>query len=612
MSYKEAFNHMKICKSNVGMSKLQSLLKDLTDNKPDDEIMRWVKCDLAPLKPLFYCEWARCLYCFYCRADGEKWSQKDGCIAEIKSICFADNDTFDSKVFVHQTKKYPCTFCKSYYSWESLAIHERICYSTKVENSKELEDEVELFMNSKIPTDNLIKNDYLQKISKILIDVRKNFHEKRCQKKLEYEHKLNELANSVNEEELAADLADKEAKHENDKEKDQDRIKRGFKIIKEFDIKLEPPKQEETNFMLFKQAQKRWFKFTIQDDKLVRQTIPLWNEDRKILDGHGFKIIQTPNSNRVFLIGGTANCLSTFEFDLSKNRFFPEYYENGDSRIVFPLMVGRSYHSLAATSGLIFWTGGHPDTLIRRYEEDFGPNPDCGRIIEVFKLKDNVWIPYSEALMNSRYWHSSCIISNYLYLFHGYDASDSIINSLSIERIKIKLNESTIEPDSKYNPVFALEHDENPLFIRWFNSIYTYNSGNRIVLFGYEGFENGTTYASEQSNLRYSPSDKSQSIKKYTVYDEKPRHMHKKFWIESDEEEYKMWFKEFPSGQQSTGIQDNPIEEEYIHCPIYFRGLCLLPTMQKDQLAYYDEVDGRFKGIPDIESINLMSDSDSD
>lgn len=126
----------------------------------------------------------------------------------------------------------------------------------------------------------------------------------------------------------------------------------------------------------------------------------------------------------MFVIGGEGNPWGTFEFDLDSGKFLPEVNEYGVAFV--PLNYGRSYHSLAATSGLIYCSGGIPKHFHLKDEpEDSNENL---KVLEVYKLKDKMWLEYSHNLQYARYCHSSCIMGSYLYMFHGYDARDISVN----------------------------------------------------------------------------------------------------------------------------------------------------------------------------------------
>ena len=166
MSYEEAVEHIKTCDSNTGKNKIQILIDTIAKDKVKDnpnKTERCVKCDCIPLKPLYYWNWARCLYWFYCRADGEKWRK---CDTEIKSVWYAEESFFESKIHKHQISKYKCRFWGEPYPWDSLAIHERIWYKTTL-----TEDEKDDFTSDLDPK--TISNDYLRFVAKIIKKVRK-------------------------------------------------------------------------------------------------------------------------------------------------------------------------------------------------------------------------------------------------------------------------------------------------------------------------------------------------------------------------------------------------------------------------------------------------------
>ena len=400
-----------------------------------------------------------------------------------------------------------------------------------------------------------------------------------------------------------------------DMDKDNDRIRKAYRLIKGYKDSLEPPSANEANFMLFKQGLKIWYKFTIEENILVKRTIKLKQDDKNIISGEGFKVIQTPHSNRVFLIGGNDHPFDTYEFDLKRNKFFPQEDEDGMPRIFMGLRVGRSHHSLAATSGMIICTGGHPDHLkdsFDQFDAYAETNPNLGRVIEVFKLKDKMWITYSEELMNSRFWHSSCIMGNFLYLIHGYDATNSILNSLSIERIKIKVNEADFWGDQGYRANYAIKNDDTSQFFRCFNPAIPCNSGNRIIYFGYKGLENDSSKWLDQTDLRYS-SKSDQKVLKCEMVDELPRYYSKKYELDEDKKLYKKLLEESSEeNSKSDGIDDTPLEGEYTHNPVYFRGLYIMPILQDEKLTYYDDKEKRFKDVPNVKNIKSKDSSESD
>ena len=111
--------------------------------------------------------------------------------------------------------------------------------------------------------------------------------------------------------------------------------------------------------------------------------------------------------------------------------------------------------------------------------------------------------------------------------------------------------------------------------------------------------------------MRYDEHSNSQRLHKYTMIDETPRHTVKKYRLDNDEEEYKKALSDLSHKNPFTEqeIENAPLEQEYIHHPIYFRGLHLMPMLQGDRLAYFDEKDNRFKAV---ENIHIERNEDSD
>mmetsp|Transcript_37688 Transcript_37688/g.43303 ORF Transcript_37688/g.43303 Transcript_37688/m.43303 type:complete len:184 (+) Transcript_37688:926-1477(+) len=176
------------------------------------------------------------------------------------------------------------------------------------------------------------------------------------------------------------------------------------KLFKEFAVTSEDAVQDDNHFLYFYKFDRKFVHFQFSPEKgIVAETRQLKDAySRNILRTDGFKVIQTPLSNRIFLIGGDDHPHGTFEFDLKNNCFFPE---DEMPRLFVSLTYGRSHHSLAATSGLIFCTGGKAQFL--DYQNN-NPNDEIlPRIIEVLKLKDNMWVQYTNRLMVARYAHSS-------------------------------------------------------------------------------------------------------------------------------------------------------------------------------------------------------------
>jgi hypothetical protein len=228
------------------------------------------------------------------------------------------------------------------------------------------------------------------------------FAVRRDQKRVETTEEYKNSYEDSPDDKIDSSLKILEAEYLKDQQKDDDRIKKAYRLVKEFWMTLEAPVQNECNFMMFLQKQRYCVKFSLAENKLTKRTISLSHSQSHIVDNDGFKVIQTPHSNRVFLIGGDDHPYGTFEFDLEKSRFFDD--EESQERCFLPLDIGRSHHSLAATSGMIFCTGGHPDYL-RRNGDPVSSKPDLllGRVIEVYKLKDKMWLSYSNKLMSSRF-----------------------------------------------------------------------------------------------------------------------------------------------------------------------------------------------------------------
>ena len=104
---------------------------------------------------------------------------------------------------------------------------------------------------------------------------------------------------------------------------------------------------------------------------------------------------------------------------------------------------------------MIFWTGGIGKHLKRRVDP-FSPEGgsielNLGKIVEVYKLKENFWVEYTDKLMTSRYCHSSLIWGSYIYIFLGYDVEDTCLNSVGVERFKIDTSEATLYQDTNWS-----------------------------------------------------------------------------------------------------------------------------------------------------------------
>jgi len=191
-------------------------------------------------------------------------------------------------------------------------------------------------------------------MEEIIRGVRELFGERRKIKYADLETSHGKSSNIDDESLIKGEKKRLNDEFERDKKRDKDKIKKAYDLITNYWQSMEPPKQDEANFMLFLQGQKRCFRFCFEDDKLVKRTIGLSEDDKTILSGEGFKIIQTPHSNRIFLIGGDDHPYSTYEFDLKTNEFLTAIDDDENYRIFVPLGIGRSHHSLAATSGMIF------------------------------------------------------------------------------------------------------------------------------------------------------------------------------------------------------------------------------------------------------------------
>lgn len=310
-------------------------------------------------------------------------------------------------------------------------------------------------------------------------------------------------------------------------QKREEFIKTELALIRDYPHTLEPPSSDQNTFVMFKKFDKMYTQFKFEKLKINPGiSKELHKSSRKLVQADGFKIIQTPLSNRIFLIGGDEDAWGTYEFDPKEQRFLERNQlksTDGDERfLIMNIGIGRSHHSLAATSGLIFVTGGKKDYLRREDEDEYSADEANGRIIEVLKLKDGMWIEYTNRLMNARCCHSTCIMGNYLYLFHGYDVTDSVLNWVSIERIKIDTNEARLVQEPGYNSVYAVKEDRLDRFLRPFTAVYPCHEGNRIIYFGYTGLEGEARTPFDQQDLIRTDPEK-QPYAKFTMWDEYPR-----------------------------------------------------------------------------------------
>ena len=450
----------------------------------------------------------------------------------IRAVTFLNFDEYSSKVFKHKVKKYKCRFCAKTYGWDALAIHERICYinAGKTEGIKSSSAKKHQINSQK---------DYLNLMRKIVTQAQ----EKHADRLNPYIDEAVKYRRKVCEEEGKEFLGEESIKPFIDnirklqtKEAIESAIKQEMDLITDYPNTLEPPTQDDNFFVMFKMFDKHIRHFSFVNGKVESKRLSLQKDhSRNVVKTSGFKVIQTPLSNRIFLIGGDDQPWSTFEYDSANHRFLPEYELKGGAELILPLGVGRSHHSLAATSGLIFCTGGHPDHL-KRNEPGSETDNSLGRIVEVFKLKENMWIEYSNRLMNARYGHSSCIMGNFLYIFHGYDSSDSVLNCISVERLKVDVNEAKCYQDPGFNSTYVVRDDKCPRFTRCFTSLYTSHEGNKIIYFGYGGLEENCKTPGEQHHkIRHHECQKYQT---YTLLDEWPKYHENKYPLEWETKEF--------------------------------------------------------------------------
>jgi len=381
------------------------------------------------------------------------------------------------------------------------------------------------------------------------------------------------------------------------------------KLFKEFAVTSEDAVQDDNHFLYFYKFDRKFVHFQFSPEKgIVAETRQLKDAySRNILRTDGFKVIQTPLSNRIFLIGGDDHPHGTFEFDLKNNCFFPE---DEMPRLFVSLTYGRSHHSLAATSGLIFCTGGKAQFL--DYQNN-NPNDEIlPRIIEVLKLKDNMWVQYTNRLMVARYAHSSWIVGRYLYVFLGYDANDRIHNMCPIERVWLNPHESQTWENTNCDVHYNVNQDQVDRFFRSFSSIAPLTNNKHIICFGYEGLEpDCLTPAAQQSLYKNPKFSHKQHFKKYKLTDHYMRYRevgHMLTWelheeIDSQQEDS----IENLNNEYITSIEeDNILEEEYTHSIIQYRGMVLLPTMHdnKERLIYFNDTSERFCTMPTFAEIN--------
>jgi hypothetical protein len=115
-------------------------------------------------------------------------------------------------------------------------------------------------------------------------------------------------------------------------------------------------------------------------------------------------------------------------------------------------------------------------------------------------------------------------MGEFLYIFNGYDVSDSILNSVYIERIRIHKNEAEIVQDPFFNSNYVVDDDICNRFTRCFTSVYPSYSGNKIIYFGYGGLEDNLMSPGDLSKLTKNDEAKKQKYQKYVLYDEFPKY----------------------------------------------------------------------------------------
>ncbi|CAI2387301.1 unnamed protein product [Moneuplotes crassus] len=612
MGYEEALMHIGICTEKSQESKLKTLLNQL--NSKDEPIVwdassRCKRCQCIPFQPIYFCKCGVGLYCHFCRAQDEKCLT---CNTIIRSVGFMDPERFYNRIFNLQIKRYLCRFCAEPYTWDALAIHERICFEIATESKLE---EIE---NPEIKSHYLLKEEYLSEMKTIFCDVQEKLSERLDQFKTELirfqqrnceqEGKKLEKKRIIGIEKYIAKL------------KDEDKVRLSIQelceLVQSFPKKLEPPSQDQNMFVKFRKFDKSFTYFQFKKNIVnPGEQRKLAKASRPLIQSDGFKIIQTPLSNRVFLVGGDSNPWGTFEFDLENRKFLPEGELKNEQELEVPLSIGRSHHSLVATCGLIFCTGGKPNFLRRRGEGEDETDEANGRLIEVFKLKEGRWIEYNNRLQNSRCCHSSCILGSYLYLFQGYDVSGYAVNSVSIERIKIDTNEATLFSDPGYDSFYVNQDDNLGENIRSFTSIFPTQSLNQIIYFGYTGLEEDACQPLDQKDLIRTDED-NQIYHRYSFRDEYPRYNESKLQLDWEREEYQEALNQIRDRvQECEEIQTvkNPLCEDYIHHPMYFRGITFYHS-SIEKLCYFDDEEAYQvrEVLPPEQDVGSDSSSDSD
>jgi len=133
-------------------------------------------------------------------------------------------------------------------------------------------------------------------------------------------------------------------------------------------------------------------------------------------------------------------------------------------------------------------------------------------------------------------------MDDYLYLFHGYDVSNYVINEVSIERIKVDVNEACCLQDPGFNSSYVVKVDKLGPYVRPFTAIYPSHNNNKIIYFGYSGLEEDSDQPLDQNDLIRS--DPNQICHKYTVIDEYPRYHQHRQLLDWEREEYEEVVKE--------------------------------------------------------------------
>ena len=166
-------------------------------------------------------------------------------------------------------------------------------------------------------------------------------------------------------------------------------------------------------------------------------------------------------------------------------------------------------------------------------------------------------------------------MGNYLYLFHGYDSSNYDLNSVSIERIKIDINEAKCFPNPGFNSIYAVKDNILGPQIRPFTAIFPLQSANQIIYFGYTGLEENDYQQMDQQDF-IPTDDESQIYYKYSLRDEYPRYHQHKQQLEWEKEEYEEVLHEIGDKIQEREViksLTSQLLKNIIHHPLYFRGV---------------------------------------